>query len=300
MKDRYVREIIAGFPYPIVAYFMKLGTDECLDPGWLRLKYILATAEAISRFLGIVVLCECRELQEKNSAEVPTSLVVDFEKKFKTPGWGNWTHFTREGLRWLDAHQVEQTTPELVSFYFKRVPAESSAASALGKLLTIRNGLSHEKIKAMHASDFHSLCEETYPPLEEVLEALDFLLNYELAFVSQIEVNKRRKRAPSFLHRFSRLIGSSDAFPGARETLDSFLDSSSILLIDTENRRHLNLDPLLIYEASAGKAPDIFFYNGLKKPGVAEYSGCHRGGNVVSTDSKRAEELGEEIMGRMD
>ncbi len=33
MKDRYTREIINGFPYPIAAMFVKLRTDECLDPG---------------------------------------------------------------------------------------------------------------------------------------------------------------------------------------------------------------------------------------------------------------------------
>ena len=37
MKDRYAREIINGFPYPIAAMFVKLRTDECLDPGPNRL-----------------------------------------------------------------------------------------------------------------------------------------------------------------------------------------------------------------------------------------------------------------------
>ncbi len=299
MKERSVRDILSGFPNPIVAYFMKLRTDECLDPGTLRLKYILATAESISRFLGIVVLCECRELLEKDGKELPAAILSDFEKRFRAPTWGNWTHFLREGLKWLHSLKAELTIPQLTGFYFKKIPSESSAAGALGKLLTLRNGLSHDKIKAMHSRDFRDLCEESYPLLEEVLEALDFLLDFELAFVSRIEVNKRRRSSPSFLHRLSKLVGSSDAFQGDRQTLQSFLDSSSILLMNTESRKHLNLDPLLVYEASAGKAPDIFFYNGLKKPDMAEYAACNHGGSFVSSDSERAAELSEELKNLM-
>lgn len=58
MKERYAREIISNFPYPIASYFVRLRTDECLDPGPLRLKYILATAETIGRFLGMITLCQ--------------------------------------------------------------------------------------------------------------------------------------------------------------------------------------------------------------------------------------------------
>jgi hypothetical protein len=65
--------------------------------------------------------------------------------------------------------------------------------------------------------------------------------------------------------------------------------------MNVESRRHLNLDPLLIYESSAGKAPDLFFYNGLKKPDVAEYAACNHGGHFLSLESERAAELSEEL-----
>ena len=295
MEELYVRQILMGFPNPIVAYFMKLGTIECLDPGQLRLKYILLTGEAISRFLGIVVLCECREILEKEAGELPSTLTSDFEKRFRAPTWGNWTHFLREGLKWLHSLDAPLTMPELTSFYFKKIPAESSAANALGELLTMRNHLSHDKIKAMHFRDFENLCGKSDPLLEEVLESLHFLFDFKLAFVSQIKVNKRRRRLPSFEHRLSKLIGSSDAFPGDRQELESSLDSSSILLMNTQSRRHLNLDPLLIYETSAGQAEDIFFYNGMKKPNVAEYSAYNHGGHFLSSDSRRAADFSEEL-----
>jgi hypothetical protein len=301
MKERYEREIIAGFPYPIVAYFIKLGTVECLDPGPLRFQYILSTAEAISRFLGVVVLCECRELLEAGEAELPVALTADFSKRFTAPTWGNWIHFTMEGLKWLAAAGADLTMPELVSFFFKKIPAKSSAASAMDRLTTIRNGLSHHKISAMTAQEFTNLCEETYPLLEEILEGLDFLLDYTLAFISQIEVDHKRKNPPTFLHKLSKLIGDSIAFRGDRKELNVFMDSSAILLLNTENRRYLNLDPLLVREESAGKAPDIFFFNGMKKAGRCEYAACNQGGGFVSTDEKcaRGQELDREIQNVM-
>jgi hypothetical protein len=300
MKERYVREIIAGFPYPIVANFIKLGTDECLDHGPLRLQYILSTAEAISRFLGIVTLCECRELLEDRQAKLPSSLVTDFHKRFGAPSWGSWIHFTREGLKWLMSSEVKLTMPEVTSFYFKKPPAESRAAVALGRLLTIRNELSHQKLSAMHGQEFSILCEETYPLLEEVLESLGFLLDYELAFISQIEVDRKRKRPPTFLHRLSKLIGDSLAFRGDRKALNEYMDSSAILLLNTEDRRYLNLDPLLVREETAGKAPDIFFFNGLKKSDVALYAACNQGGSFLSSDSRRFGEMGRELQNLVD
>lgn len=86
----------------------------------------------------------------------------------------------------------------LAEVYFDRRSKQSPAAQALGELLTLRNSLNHDKIKAMYPHEFRALCEDAYPRLETVLEALETLLDYELTFVSQIEVLKRRKKDPSY------------------------------------------------------------------------------------------------------
>jgi hypothetical protein len=295
MKERYIREILASFPYPIVAFFSKLRTDECFDPGPLRLKYILSTGETVARFLGTVILCECREYLERRMEPAPPSLSADFLHRFRRPAWGNWMHFSREGLRWLMNRNVSLTMPETAGFCFSESGGETEAVHALGKLLTIRNGLNHEKIQAFRPSDYHDLCDETFALLETVLDALEFLLDYELVFINQIEVNKRRKNPPLFLHRLSVLMGNSDAFPGERQQLKEFMDSRSIFLLNVEERRHMNLVPLLVYESAAGKAPDIFFYNGFEKPESVEYSACNHGGSFMSGDSDQADEFREEI-----
>jgi len=296
MKERYIREILASFPYPIVAYFSKLRTDECFDPGPLRLKYILSTSETIARFLGTVTLCEAREYLEHHMEPPPSSLTVDFLFRFRRPAWGSWMHFSREGLRWLMNKNVQFTMPQMTGFFFREDGGETEAIHALGKLLSIRNGLNHEKIQAFRPADYRELCSETFSLLENVMEALEFLLDYELVFINQIEVNKRRKSPPHFLHRLSMLMGSSDAFPGERQQLDNFMDTRSIFLMNVEERRHLNLVPLLVYESAAGKAPDIFFFNGFEKPDSVEYSACNHGGSFISGDSEQAEEIHEEIV----
>ncbi|MBP7866064.1 MAG: hypothetical protein KA419_08955 [Acidobacteria bacterium] len=294
MKERYIREILSGFPYPITAYFTKLGTDECLDPGPLRLKYLLATGEAVGRFLGVVVLAEVRDrLEEPGAPSLPASLVSDFAKRYRSPSWGNWLHFAREGLKWLSLGGVSLVMPELTGFYFGKFPAESEAAEALGKMLTLRNGLSHERIRAMTGREFQGLCEEAEPLLEAVLTALAFLPDHELVFVSRIEVTKRRRTPASFLHRLSRIVGDSSDFRGDRKTLPRYLDPGCILL-EGEGERLLNLDPFLVYEPSAGKAPDVFFYDGFKRAGSAEYVACNHGGGFGSAAAERGGELWEE------
>jgi hypothetical protein len=295
MKERYIREILASFPYPIVAFFSKLRTDECIDPGPLRLKYILSTGESVTRFLGAVIVCECREYLEHRMEPAPSALSSDFPQRFKRPAWGNWMHFSREGLRWLMNRNVSLTVPEISGFCFSESGGETVAVQALGKMLSIRNGLNHEKIQAFRPADYRDLCEETFSLLETVLDALAFLLDYELVFINHIEVQKHRRTPPMFLHRLSVLMGNSDAFPGERKQLNEYMDTHSIFLLNTEERRHLNLVPLLVYESAAGKAPDIFFFNGFDKSEAVEYSACNHGGSFVSSDSDQSEEIRSEV-----
>jgi len=295
MKERYVREILSGFPYPILVYFTKLRTDECLDPGPLRLKYILATSESISRYFAMAALSEFRHVAENGNLEPPSSLTADFVKQFRRPSWGIWVHILREILKCLHRAEVDLVMPELMGFFFEKKLTETEAASALQELLKIRNQLSHDKIKAMNMADFKTLCDQTMELLEEVLESMEFLLDYELTFISKIEVNKRRKVPPTYLHKISKLVGNSEAFQGDRLHMDELIDSSSILLRSLESGQHLNLDPFMVYESTAGKAPDIFFFNGLKKPGVAEYSACNHGGVFISEESERADVIAEEL-----
>ena len=302
MNKRYIRQIEDGFPYPIAGTFVRLRTDECLDPGPLRLKYLLATGEAIVRLLAMVVLCECREQRERDpDSPLSKGLSADFEKHFKRPAWGTWMQLTREGLKWLRAQQAVLTCPPLLAFWLDDASRETTAAEALGRLLQLRNGLSHDRIQAMREHEFASLCEQAQGDLEPVLEALDFLLDYRLTFISQIEVRKRRRHTPNYWHRLKDISGPSDDFHGDRAHLSEVLDSQTIVFAPLEGEgRFLNLDPLLLYEEAAGKAPDIFFYNGMKHPHAAGYSACRHGGQFDSSASAHSTEIADELQALLD
>ena len=156
--------------------------------------------------------------------------------------------------------------------------------------------MSHEQIKAMNKHDFKKLCMKTFPLLEQILESLEFLLKYDLIRVNQIEVNKRRKIEPTFLHKLSKLVGESDAFRADRKSFKSTMEPETILLVNTETGKSLNMDPLLVFETSAGKSPDIFYYNGFeKKEDGPVYSECKHGGMFVGRDSERAQIIIEEF-----
>ena len=295
MKDRYAREIINGFPYPIAAMFVKLRTDECLDPGPNRLRYLLSTGEAITRFLGVVNLCQARDFAESTNRPPPLSLHADFKQRFERIAWGTWLHLGRESLRWLLAEQATLLMPELGPFFFDPPPTDSAAVKALGELLALRNGLSHDKLKATHAHEFKALCERAQTHLETALEALEFLLDYDLTFISKIDVFKYRRRDPHFLHLLKKLIGNSDDFEGDRNDQTFPLDSHAVILRHRDSGRSLNLDPLLVYETAAGKAADLFFYNGMKSPDRADYTACKHGGNFEGGASEQATHLAEEL-----
>ena len=87
MEPRFIRTINDYFPYPIAANFKVLMTDECMDAGPLRLQYLLRTAESVARFLGMVLLLECRRYIEANS-EAPLSPIfqANYENPASVPG----------------------------------------------------------------------------------------------------------------------------------------------------------------------------------------------------------------------
>ncbi len=206
-----------------------------------------------------------------------------------------WTQVAREGLKLLESRKAGLLAPDLLRFWFSSVPRENEPALALGRLLAMRNGLSHEKIKAMLPHEFEDLCGKSFADLGAALEALGFLLDVEMKLFSPIEVLKRRRDKPAFVHRFKTITGTSDDFHGGKEKLDLPMDSGAIVLVRISDRRHLSLDPLYVDEAAAGDAPDVFFYNGMPREGSAEYAACNRGGTFESGRSARGAEIVEEI-----
>ncbi len=296
MEKRFIRTINDYFPYPIAANFKVLMTDECMDPGPLRLQYLLRTAEAIARFLGMVLLLECRRYIEANpEAQPPRALVADFAPKLRKPSFGSWIHIAREGSRWLASEEIELVVPEMKHIFFDDRRKETPIKKAADKLVEIRNGLSHEKIRAFRASDFEMLCTAVTEHLEIQLEHLDFLQDISLGYVTSIEVSKKRNEPPSFTHRIKELSGHSDDFEGSRTTFDDYRESDAVIIKYERHDAYLNMEPLLVFDAEAGKASDIFYFAGFSNPRKTSYLGCKHGGDFTSDSCSRSEEIEREI-----
>lgn len=288
--------VVQTYPYPIAGLFNRLGTVECGMPNFDRLSCILKVAEAISRFLSALVLCQCRDHAEQHPGDnPPAGFCTDFRKHLRRPSWGHWLHFTREGLKWL----MQQETPavlarELAGFYFDRCPRESQAAEALGRLLTARNDLEHGRTPVHYAPQIKALCEECYAELATVIQGLGFLTEYRLSVVHQIEVWKRRGHEPDYRHRVVRIRVGGD-FRASWRSLAAPLESRTVMLERGEGGAYLNLDPFLVFEIAAGAVQDLFFYNGMDDPKAMEYVACKQGGSFPSAKSERAAVLADEM-----
>ena len=294
MTEEDFDRIIATYPYPIAGILRRLRTVECLDPGNAKYDCIIDTAEAVTRFLSVLVLCLCRDHAETSGVVASAPWSANLTKTLARPSWGHWMEITREGLKWL--HERGEPSPlaaRLTEFFFDHPPKESQSAQALGRLLTIRNDVAHKRKPKTLPHELESLCEQTQADLMTVIESIGFLANYSLTFVVKIEVSKRRHKAPDFRHSMVRPIVGGD-FPAVKKSLSAALESNSVLLRQGETGPYLNLDPLLVYDTS-GKAPDLFFFNGMKSPSAMEYVACKHGGEFDSARSARAHELAEEM-----
>lgn len=301
MNERYARDIISHFPYPIASPYARLRTDECLDAGPMRLKYILATGEAIARFCGILVLCECRAtLEGRSDPSPPEILARDLPVRLRTPSWGGWLQITRDGLNWLHSQEIDALGNDLRDFMLDARGRPSDSFRALERLLEIRNDLSHHKRNARHVHEFQQLCEQSFAALEQVLAGLAFLMDYELAFVSVIHVHKRRRHDATFHHNFKVFGGESDTDRGDRVTLPRYCESEAIIFKNLESGAYINLDPFLIYEEQMGRAVDLFFFNGMKRCEHVEYSACKHGGSFSSGDSPQGARIAEEVTSLLD
>lgn len=294
-----IDRVIEKYPYPITSKFSRLGTPECQKLGDRRMLSILGTAEAVSCFLCALILCLCRDKAENKGLASTAILSADSTLKLMRPSWGTWMQFSREGLSWLlSERDSDPLTSELAKFFLKHPPKNtpSEAADALKRLLETRNAIHHNKRPIHTDGQIEEVCEETYPDLIKIIESLNFLENYYLDFVSEIEVTKRRRQDPSFNHTFGRILGDRQELRWIYKNYPStILENSAVIFRRSDDKSYLNLDPLLVREERAGSAPDLFFFNGMKDPSSIYYSACKQGGKFESNKSKRGKELAEEM-----
>ena len=301
MQKRYEREIISNFPYPIASRFTRLRTRQCKNAGYARLDNIFGTAEVITRYLALIVISECRE-QLETHPELIGQFPFPFAEQIQRPSWGQWVGFIREGLRWLHQQQVDLVMPELHDFWFNAKLKPTANAIALDALVSMRNEKTGHNFQGLRESEYEPLCTDTWEKLSTVLEALSFLMDYELRFIDRIEVSNIRRQPTVFIHEYSTAIGCMDDFEACDECDKKFMETEATLLLNPDTRRYINLEPFIVYNNTAGKAPDVFFYSGMDSPSNAKYVACKHGGefklnqDIKSTQGKKQlERMADEL-----
>lgn len=300
MTDEEFDHIVENYPYPIACSFNRLGTVHCLEPGYNRLKHIDQTAAAITQFLGTLVLCCCRDHAENQSLKLSSTFSKKFCSQLGKPARGCWMQFAREGLGWLltTSGPPNELADQLANFFFKRPPktAHSEGHKALDRLINNRNQIEHGDKQTPDISQIAADCVETYSDLVLVLRSLSFLENYELDFVAKIEVNKRRKQPPQFIHTRQPRRGDQGGYRCKKDLPSSIiLENRSVLFRNSRTGYYLNLDPLLVHEEKVGKAEDLFFFNGMESSASIRYVACKQGGGFNSSTCDRRDELDEEM-----
>jgi|GEM_PF-1227786 len=329
MNPRALDKMLKYLPYPIAAILNRVGTSEGLKPGKDRLEFILATSKAVTKFLGALCLCECRE-QLETTPSAPPALCRDFGRAFKAPSASSWIAFGREGYRWLLEQRADCIAPEAAAFFHPAAGATDAKnlatsltavlndadpllaqelralfaaselaqpAAALEALHALRNQLKHGKLKPVNANDFETLCGLAGELLDAVAQGLTFLETYQLTYNSKIQVQRKRRVTPKFRHIYKAYRGDRQLeLVRARDlTMENeFQDSHSVLLHHKDAKdgaRRLNLDPLLRYEESAGAAQDLFYYSGAFKKGKMLFLACHHGGMFASDDAQLMAEV---------
>ena len=90
MDEKSINAIISRYPYPIaILYRIVAGMDLKEEPA-KGLEYILQTAEAIARLLGIIALSELTLLKEQQDIDIPAGVKSEFRKNIKRPSFQIW------------------------------------------------------------------------------------------------------------------------------------------------------------------------------------------------------------------
>lgn len=289
MEEKNADEIIRQYPYPIaILYRIAAGLNLKEDPD-KKLEYILQTAESAARLVGIIALAELIVLKEKENIEIPNSIKSDFKKNIRRPGFGIWMNFAREGLSFLQNIGAEIVIPELKDLFYEN-RKESEFKIALDKLIKLRNAIAHHKVVLDTKDKQESAALISLNYLHTALYRLEFLKQLSFGYIKSIEVNKKPRQDPEFLHKGKTLKGDSI---GKGINLSSILHSfkeTDAVIIRYDAETYLNLYPFYIYDESSGDAADVFFYNGMDRNRL-EYIGIDPGGKFFVENGEQEESL---------
>jgi hypothetical protein len=279
MDRQLIRRIENDYPYPIALEFRRLNTKEYLGHDENRLRQILKISETTIHLLALISVVDLLENCTKSKINIPNSFIKEFPVWFTRTSFGKWISLTRECIKIFQLNGIVMFIQELPGYFIHDKDSESISQKAFNVLTNIRNKLSHPQFTLTNKI-IEEFCVETEKLLETILDELEFLTDYSFLYVDHISVKYRKWNNPSFFHTFSEVIGNSSEFNAYNKTLQEMVNTPAIIIAkEQEEKRYLNLDPVIIYSNEGeNKIADIFMYIDWDKNRSAKYKPVWNGG----------------------
>jgi len=280
MDPQFIRKIENNYPYPVALEFRRLNTKEYLASDQNRLRQILKISETVIHLLAAISIIDLLENCSKPNFAIPDGFKKEFPVWFTRTTFGKWIALSKETIRIFQSNNTSMFVTELPDYFFGRNGSESNSLKAFNILTNIRNKLSHPEFTLTNKviGDF---CIETEKHLETILSGLEFLMNYPFLYVDHISVRYPKWHNPTFSHTFSEVIGDSSEFNAYNKILSELLNTPAIIIVKgNEERKYINLDPLLIYSNEGeNRIADIFMYIDWDKSKSVKYKPVWNGGS---------------------
>ena len=275
---RLADEIVRRFPWPIGVEFRRLFAVGYDSLNYDRLYQILKIVERILQFVSFMLLSQMFEEGLNRRLLYPDDFRKNFKTRFSTLTLGTCIWLIRSVGRIFKDNRIEPFAPEMETVLSKK------SANKLEPWAHIRNEISHYLVN-LSQEEIQKRCLEYQDNLIETLNDICFIIKYPLVTITNIQVEKYKRRPPSFSHAIKKLPNFADK----PRVYDSFTDSRSVLLlkeIKNAPTSYLNLSPFILdthtenldtKEKKDNIKMDIFMYSKYDRDERIHYIGANVG-----------------------
>jgi len=174
--------------------------------------------------------------------------------------------------------------PELADFWFRNLSAKKLRLQPLHTkvmepFMRLRNDFHHGRLK----TGVGERAAEGLEWLNRLLEAVRFLSEYQLSFAQRILLDKDSERKMCHIHELTLFNGCFSSFDRRRWQSDIHLEPKSVIFLHPGDKRHLVLEPFVIFTDQVRGVPDVFLLNNVAK-GTPTYVSSQFGEAVVTTN----------------
>ena len=264
--------ILTCLPHPISEQLRKLLVEESSiqggvfydKPGKPRLKQMVVTYNTIIELMAYVMFSQLWEIiNEKDGFALPDELKEEFRAFFKL---GPEERINFNFLPLLNTMRDEIKGDDF-SWFIHEIQEDFFGDTTEFALACTFMETAKKRVNSKSLTDNEAaqLCFTAEEKLAKVVGKLGFLAHYTLTSIKDISFIKyRHLKEPKYKHKMVKLEQRFVGLAEEQNIMDSFWESSSVLLIRKEgNSRFLNLSPFIIdenaFDDKAGIAKLRFF-----------------------------------------